>query len=586
MSRLRLSSAVLFLALAAFPVRAADSFSVCWWNIENWGETDRMVDGVRVPNAMKSPKEVAAVVAILRRMNPDILGVAEIVQAPDDRFLKLLRQLLAQAGLDYPYLSTVHGEDTRIQVALLSRFPIRSEEPFDRETFPVALTSPSTGEREEARFRVSRGFLNDRIEVAPGYFLQVMLAHLKSKLPEKSVIGEGGGESGDAYVRRREAELLRKHVDRFAADHPGADLLVMGDFNDTPTSRPLAPFFGSRENPDPAPVRDLPLTDWLGDWWTHFYLPPKSYERIDYMFATPPLYGKFLPKESYLFRPEKGDGPGVRHLRRERPPAALRPLRPSGEGALAFLEDVLRGLERGGEHRDDDDPDDDDLEVALDVGEPAEEPARAAHEDDPGGGPADVEEGELAVVHRPHPGDERGEGAEDGQEPGEDDRLRAVLLEEGVGLVQVALLEDAGVVPEEPGADPRPHGIVEEAAEGGRRGQGGGDDPGVQDAPGRDRADGEEEGVPGQERGEDQPHLAEDDDAEEEVDPVAVVRAGGVQVPVEVQEDVEELVEEGHGARRGVPVFGKLRRLGSALREQSGTAPLFAVDALPARSLS
>ncbi len=26
----------------------APSFSVCWWNLENWGETDRVVDGVRM----------------------------------------------------------------------------------------------------------------------------------------------------------------------------------------------------------------------------------------------------------------------------------------------------------------------------------------------------------------------------------------------------------------------------------------------------------------------------------------------------------------------------------------------------------
>ncbi len=306
MSRLRLSSAVLFLALAAFPVRAADSFSVCWWNIENWGETDRMVDGVRVPNAMKSPKEVAAVVAILRRMNPDILGVAEIVQAPDDRFLKLLRQLLAQAGLDYPYLSTVHGEDTRIQVALLSRFPIRSEEPFDRETFPVALTSPSTGEREEARFRVSRGFLNDRIEVAPGYFLQVMLAHLKSKLPEKSVIGEGGGESGDAYVRRREAELLRKHVDRFAADHPGADLLVMGDFNDTPTSRPPRAVLRLPGEPRSGP-RPRPAAHRLARGLVDPFLPPAEELRADRLYVRDAAALREVPAEGVVPLPS-GEG--------------------------------------------------------------------------------------------------------------------------------------------------------------------------------------------------------------------------------------------------------------------------------------
>ena len=295
-------------ALRAEPAAApAASFTVGWWNIESFGESDRYIGDRHVDRAMKPPGEIYSVVAVLKRLHPDILGVAEIVRTPDDRNLKLLQRLLREAGLDYPSVSVVHGEDRRIEIALFSRFPIRAEEPFTEDTFPATLTDRATGQRTRAAFRVGRGFLNDRIEVAPGQFVQVMAAHLKSRRVEHDVEGDEPGESGDAYVRRREAGFLRQHIDAFVAAHPHDDLVVMGDMNDLSTSRALRPLLGSAR--EPSPVRDLPLTDRFGDWWTECYFPPKSYDRIDYMFATPGLFARYAPQESFVFRPADGDGP-------------------------------------------------------------------------------------------------------------------------------------------------------------------------------------------------------------------------------------------------------------------------------------
>ena len=307
---MRVAGLLLWL-LAGVPAASAQtagpdgSFSAVWWNIENFGATDRMVDGQKVESAMKPQAEIDAVVAILQRLHPDLLGVAEVVRAPDDRYLKLLQTLLSRQGLDYPYYSTAHGEDPRIQAVLFSRFPIQSEAPFTDDVFPVTLVSPSTGMKMESRFRVGRGFVNAEVEVAPGVSIQVMLAHLKSRRAEPGVVGEEPGLGGDETVRAHEAQLLRRHIDDFVRDHPGADLLVMGDMNDTPTSKALRPLLGTPESP--SPVRDLPLTDRFGDWWTEYFEPPKTYDRIDYIFATPSLYRRFLPKESYLYRPNEGD---------------------------------------------------------------------------------------------------------------------------------------------------------------------------------------------------------------------------------------------------------------------------------------
>ena len=78
----------------------------------------------------------------------------------------------------------------------------------------------------------------------------------------------------------------------------------------------------------------------------------------------------------------------------------------------------------------------------------------------------DVVGDEGAVAHLAHAGDDRGEGPHDRHEPGEEDRLRPVLLEEGVGLGDVRLLEEPRVLTGEQG---RPDAAAEDVARPGRR---------------------------------------------------------------------------------------------------------------------
>jgi endonuclease/exonuclease/phosphatase family metal-dependent hydrolase len=75
------------------------------------------------------------------------------------------------------------------------------------------------------RFRVSRGFAEVDIQVNDRYQFTLLTAHLKSKREMVS--------ADEAEVRLAEAKILREKVnDRLSAD-PGANLIVLGDFNDT-----------------------------------------------------------------------------------------------------------------------------------------------------------------------------------------------------------------------------------------------------------------------------------------------------------------------------------------------------------------
>ncbi|SDU21644.1 Metal-dependent hydrolase, endonuclease/exonuclease/phosphatase family [Verrucomicrobium sp. GAS474] len=301
----------------AVPPRAAagegKTFTACWWNVENFGVTDRFIDGRHVLSAMKPAAEINAVVAILRKIDPDIVGVAEIIRDPQDRNIHLFREVLKQAGLDYPCMATVLGHDTRIQLLLLSRFPIVAAEELNKDRFPVTLVDGRTRERREARFSVNRGFVSAEIEVAPGYRLGVMLAHLKSKKADASkaeieIAPEEPGETGDAVVRRKEAQTLRGQADAFLARHPGEDLLVMGDLNDTEEGGSLRALWGGKGKE--SPLWPLPLVDRLGEQWTEVVYPKKTRERIDYQLVNASLRTRFEPEGSFLYlsRPEEGPG--------------------------------------------------------------------------------------------------------------------------------------------------------------------------------------------------------------------------------------------------------------------------------------
>jgi len=279
---------------------------VCSWNVQNFGVTDRMVDGKRVPKAMKPESEIESMLAILKRINPDILGVSEILQEPSsDLYLKLFRTKLKEAGLDYPYMTTVKGSDARIQNALFSRFPFASEEHLNTESFEVSMTDKKTKEVTKRQFKVGRGFINVVVQVTPTLQIRTMVAHLKSKRPYPELNDAATGEPGESFVRRNEALILKNAMNRYLTANPEIPLLAMGDFNDDGRSKAIQTIIGPKD----ATVRifDLWLTDYFGDWWTHFYFPEKSYSRIDYIFVSQPLFSRFVKEKSFVYRPNQTD---------------------------------------------------------------------------------------------------------------------------------------------------------------------------------------------------------------------------------------------------------------------------------------
>lgn len=267
-----------FFAAVAARAASPDEIVVASYNIENYLVTERHDFGAPHGPSGKPEKEIAALIHVIKEINPDILGVCEI--GPKDQF-EDLKARLEKAGLGFIDFEYVEGPDADRHLALFSRFPIVEHQ--SAADVPFELNG--------AALKVRRGFLDVTVKINPEYKLRLVGAHLKSKLavPE-----------GEALLRRQEAHLLRKHVDEILAKDPTANLLLYGDFNDTKNEPAIREIMGPRNAANH--LTDLNLKDSVGDRWTHFWKTADIYSRIDYFFVSSGLQPEVINDRSGIYR--------------------------------------------------------------------------------------------------------------------------------------------------------------------------------------------------------------------------------------------------------------------------------------------
>ena len=241
----------------------AESVVFAAWNVRNYMLRPVKDNEGRMLTPAKKPESIEAVVATLRKIEPDILGLCEMGSRRD---LKDLQKRLRASGVDLPHATWVDGADKDRHLALLSRFPLAKVDHQTRAAFLI-------GGQERP---VQRGFLDCVIEISPGASLRIIGAHLKSRrvVPEFD----------QAEFRRSESLLLRKHVENILASDPRAPLLLFGDFNDTKNSAVVRGILGRPRSK--AALTLLPLSDRQGDQWTYRWEESDEYSRVDFIMVS------------------------------------------------------------------------------------------------------------------------------------------------------------------------------------------------------------------------------------------------------------------------------------------------------------
>lgn len=233
----------------------------CSYNVRNYLGDDQAAPPDRRTKP-KTEKELSALIAVIRDVGPDILGVCEM---GSEKMFADFKERLAKAGLDYPHSEYVQAGDPDRHVALVSRFPIVARNSAKKVTFEL------NGKTEEMK----RGILDVTIQITSDYKLRCVGVHLKSKLPTPE---------GEALIRRHEAAKLREHLDAIFKETPDVNLLCYGDFNDTRNEPMFSEVSGVRGSA--GHLSDLWARDSLGDRWTHYWRYADQYARIDFIFAS------------------------------------------------------------------------------------------------------------------------------------------------------------------------------------------------------------------------------------------------------------------------------------------------------------
>jgi endonuclease/exonuclease/phosphatase family metal-dependent hydrolase len=246
------------------------------YNLENYLPMSRKVGNRMVPDAPKPEKEVSALIGAIKSLKPDILGVAEM---GDQKMLADFQERLRQAGLDFPHLEWVRGEEgSERHLALLSKFPIVARD--SQSDLPVEL--------DGRRHRMGRGILDVTVRITPEYRLRLIGLHLKSKRPVPMY--------DQQKFRAKEAVVVRSYLDKIIAAAPRQNLLLYGDLNDTKNEFPIREILGAPNSP--SGLRDLYLRDGDGLTWTHFWDNADVYSRIDYLMANRGLWPEIIARRS------------------------------------------------------------------------------------------------------------------------------------------------------------------------------------------------------------------------------------------------------------------------------------------------
>ncbi len=192
---------------AAVPGR---TLTVTFWNVE-WFPGRKPHAGARA-----QASHVAAVVPVIERLDPDVLGLEEVSDADGARLITdHLKGFRVDVCTEFTRAPT--GEPSRQQTVLCSRLPLLAGgwEPWK----PTA-----------SGMQPRRGFAWAAYQPAPGEILLVYGVHLKSNLAD-----EPGGDATNTAMREESARQLVVHERALAARYAQQGrvrlVLVGGDMN-------------------------------------------------------------------------------------------------------------------------------------------------------------------------------------------------------------------------------------------------------------------------------------------------------------------------------------------------------------------
>jgi endonuclease/exonuclease/phosphatase family metal-dependent hydrolase len=269
----------------------AETLTVATYNLENYGPADRMTEAGYRKDYPKPESEKQALRAVIRALAADVLLVQEM---GPQVYVDELRRDLKREGVDYPFAELARATDADRHIALLSRRPLKAV------TTHTDLQFTYFGAKET----VKRGLFEATFATGSGDFT-IFAVHLKSRYTDRP------DDPMSAIRRAAEATAVRDRILKRFPNPGDARFLLVGDCNDSRTSRTLA-FLQRRGKTEIAAL--LPAADSRGETWTHAYHKEDTYSRVDHILVSSGLKGAVRNHAAVIF-----DADGVRDASDHRP---------------------------------------------------------------------------------------------------------------------------------------------------------------------------------------------------------------------------------------------------------------------------
>lgn len=272
---MRIVSSIFFLKLLFFTsyLLLGERVRVASYNVKNYLPMDRWAGDAWREDYPKPEMENGIIRSIIKRVNPDVLALQEIGEIP---YLNELWRDLNNSGIgNYSYSFWVRGEEgEQRHLALLSRLPIKQKiAHLDLEfSYFGKTTRPRRGLMEVE-------FLTNELS------WRLFNLHLKSKWTERD------DDLQAADLREKEARAIRDYIRSVYPPQTNPVHLVIGDFNDFKNTAPIRRFQKVNKT---TLHHMLPCQDTMGYFWTHYYKKQDSYARLDYIFASPAMFERYI----------------------------------------------------------------------------------------------------------------------------------------------------------------------------------------------------------------------------------------------------------------------------------------------------
>ncbi len=212
--------------------RPAGAIRVVTFNVENFFDKEQISDESGSSTPVKPAAHRKAVADAIHKINPDILALEEIESK--ETLTKFRDEYLADMG--FTFIASIDAGDPRgIEQSILSKFPIKDETNWPNTPLP-GVHPEKLGNKKNPD--AGKPMILKRSPMRATVVVPADPADKDAK-PTELTLFVVHHKSSPLYSYLREAEGTRvlDLIHQYEKDHPGASVLVLGDFNARTTEK-------------------------------------------------------------------------------------------------------------------------------------------------------------------------------------------------------------------------------------------------------------------------------------------------------------------------------------------------------------